>query len=248
MLMRFPTRFITHGFLLGSLLVLGGCFDEHLDNARNDAAATAAARKVQPDYTYTTDLSPWGPHPATSLKQMVTEPRFMALSHAERGKVGACSVGQHQAVHVMSMVALEEARIDSSALGVGEQRTEPVGERAKEFFYETINQGRVTRKPWPPRNLHGKEVAIMYGKHFGYQFWEQEYQAILVGQPSESVRREIYEQFWSLCLDQVPTVCFEKGPAHPELCLAHLIHPRQFPSYEEVADLYLKVMEKPNAW
>src|SRR5690554_2779417 len=198
MFMRFPTRFITHGFLLGSLLVLGGCFDEHLENARNDAEATAAARKVKPDYTYTTDLTPWGPHPETSLKQMVTEPRFMSLSHAERGKVGACSTGQDQAVHVMSMVAMAEFRIDSSAWGIGEQRTKPVGERAKEYFQEMIHVGRVTRHPWPPRNLHGTEVAVMYGRHFGYQFWERGYQALLADQSIESIRREIYEQFWPL--------------------------------------------------
>lgn len=94
----------------------------------------------------------------------------------------------------------------------------------------------------------------MYGMHFGYQFWEEDYWDLLAKGPlsnnrkTEELSREIFEQFWSLCLEQVPTACFEKGPAHPEHCLAHLIHPREFPGYEENADLFIKKMEKPNVW
>ena len=229
---------------LGCHLLLGGVLFVGSLNA-------AAVGKTTPSYT--TDLSPWRPHGENSLKASITEPRFMALQEAEMSKVVSCIGAQYYASTTMSQVAMAEAGIDIRAKHGGSARDRPVGELAEKEFRDEVELAlrRFGEGRWPSRvNQHGSEVATVYGHHFGYQFWQEEYKSILANPLSTdmSLGIEVSEQFWSLCLEQVPTACFEEGPADPKRCLSKLIHPREFPAYEVTSDLFQKYMAKPNAW
>lgn len=230
---------------LGCHLLLGGVLFVGSLNA-------AAVGKTTPSYT--TDLSPWRPHGENSLKASITEPRFMALQEAEMSKVVSCIGAQYYASTTMSHVAMAEAGIDIRAKHGGSARDRPVGELADEMFREKVESALESYSGiggWPLLHLSpGSEVATVYGHHFGYQFWQEEYKSILANPLSTdmSLGIEVSEQFWSLCLEQVPTACFEEGPADPKRCLSKLIHPREFPAYEVTSDLFQKYMAKPNAW
>lgn len=231
---------------LAQLLILGGVL---LVSSLN-----AAAGKPVPSYT--TDLTPWGPHGETSLKRVPSEPRFMALQRAERDKVNYCSVGKHLASEVVGTLATVEATVDIWARHDGSARSRPVGELADETFREMVQSavGNLAgNRVWPKPGWHGRHIAHMYGLHFGYQFWPAYYEPLKdnpleVADVGIKIMREVHEQFWSLCLERVPTACFEKGPADPERCLSKLIHPREFPAYDVAADIYQEFMVKPNAW
>lgn len=200
--------------------------------------------------SYTTDLSPWGPHGENSLG--VADPRFMALKRAERGKVISCISANYLASEAMSQPAMAEAEIDIREKHGGSVRDRPVGELADKELRAMVEHvlRRVGKDGWPRTNLHGEEIAELYGHHFGYQFWQEEYKSILARPQSTDMRlsNEVAEQFWPLCLEQVPTACFERGQPDPKRCLSKLIHPREFPSYEVTSDLFQKYMAKPNAW
>lgn len=227
---------------LGSILLVGSL------NA-------AAVGKTTPSYT--TDLSPWGPHGETILKRAPWEPRWLDLQDAEQKKISACSRGKHLADAVMNTLAMEEATVDIWARHGGPARSRPVGELADEVFREKVESALESysgKDGWPlPHLSPGRDIAKMYGRHFGYQFWHAYYEPLHVN-PLEvdgigiKMMYEIYEQFWPLCLEQVPTACFEEGPADPRRCLSKLIHPREFPAYEVTSDLFQKYMAKPNAW
>ena len=205
---------------------------------------------------YTTDLNQWGPHPETSLKQGLAEPRWMKLQDAERDKISACSEGQSNASAFMSTLARAEAAIDSRAKHGGAARTRPVGELAEEMFREQVEsviEGYSEEGGWPDSWSYGREIANMYSHHFGYTYWRKYYEPLkanplTVDVPGSKLRHEIYEQFWPLCMEQVPIACFEEGPVDAKRCLAKLIHPKDFPDFEVVADLYKKEMTKPNGW
>lgn len=247
--MLYSTRYgMAPSLLLASVLTLSGGFDASASDADPDP------RSPEPARAYTTDLSPWGPHPETSLKQSWNEPRWMDLRFAEQEKISACSVGRRQAGQMMWEVAIAEYKIDIREIGGGLPRFEPVGERAKEFFREQITQGIEQTDIWPLPHRYGHEIALMYGRHLGYQRWEEDYRDLMAkgitssDRKTEELKKTLREQFWPKCLEQIPTACFERVPAHPGRCLAHLIHPRQFPAFGETADIYMQRMVKPNGW
>ena len=230
---------------LGCHLLLGGVLFVGSLNA-------AAVGKTTPSYT--TDLSPWGPHPETSLKLGLAGPRWMELQDAEQEKTVACSRGKHLASAVMSALATKEATVDIWARHGGPARSRPVGELADEMFREKVESALESYSGiggWPlPHLSPGRDIAKMYGRHFGYQFWPAYYEWLKNKSEggAQKLRHELQEQFWPLCLEQVPTACFEEGPADPKRCLSKLIHPREFPAYEVTSDLFQKYMAKPNAW
>lgn len=232
---------------LGRHLLLGGALLVGSLNA-------AAAGKTTPSYT--TDLSPWGPHGETSLKQGVSGPRWMELQDAEQEKTLGCSRGKNLAVAVMSTLATQETAIDVMAKHGGPARSRPAGELADELFREKVENALERyggKGKWLKTGPHGREIAKMYGRHFGYQFWRTYYEQTKTDLLDEAkvglkIAHEIREQFWPLCLEHVPTACFEEGPADPKRCLSKLIHPREFPAYEVTSDLFQKLMAKPNAW
>ena len=242
MLMLSRSHRLGRHLLLGSILLVGSL------NA-------AAAGKTTPSYT--TDLSPWGPHPETSLKLGLAGPRWMELQDAEQEKTVACSTGKHLASAVMRTLATQETAIDVMAKHGGPARSRPTGELADEMFREKVESALESysgKDGWPLLHLSpGSDIAKMYGRHFGYQFWRTYYEQTKTDLLDEAgiglkVGHEIDEQFWPLCLEQVPTACFEEGPADPKRCLSKLIHPREFPAYEVTSDLFQKYMAKPNAW
>ena len=100
-----------------------------------------AANATAATPSYTTDLSVWGPHGETSLKQGLSEPRWMKLQDAEREKIGACSTGKHLASEVMTTLATEEVTIDIYARHGDPARSRPAGELAEELFREYVEYG-----------------------------------------------------------------------------------------------------------
>lgn len=232
----------SHSLLFSTLLILSSYLN----------AAETNRHSAKPTYAYNHDLSPWGPHPESSLKVGALEPRYIKLSYAEQEKVRACVEGYQLAGDIMLLAAIKEYGIDSITIAGGPPRSQPVGKQAKELFREEVTQH--LKNDWPISDTYGQNIAHMYGLHFGYPVWEEEYWDMLTTghvvyiQTHEMRRKRIREEFWPKCLRHVPTACFERGPPHPKHCLADLIHPRRFPAFREVADLYIKAMEKPNGW
>lgn len=55
--------------------------------------------------------------------------------------------------------------------------------------------------------------------------------------------------FWPQCLEKIPTACFEPNEElDPKRCQSKLIHPTQFPYFEETADIYRKRGLKHGGW
>lgn len=207
-----------------------------------------AADKTTP--VYTADLNRWGPG-ENKLKMSPLEPRFMALEEAEKDKVIECSSGAFSASAIMRHAAMTEALIDILAKDGSVPRKQPLGEVAEEEFRGAVSL-EISRRALSELYSPGATVALLYGPHFGFQFWKEYYKSILEDSDDllgtkTNLNNKVTDEFWSLCLQQVPTACFEQGPADPQRCLSKLIHPRNFPNLEVTSDLFQGVL-KPNGW
>lgn len=214
--------------------------------------ASTAARADDPKYT--TDLSPWGPHAKTSLKQSLSEPRWMKLQSAERGKVGGCFAAQLAAVNTMFNIGVvvfgyikhDMKSLEGSFPGAGDcsGSAEDCAVRVFRHMVDSIQ----------PIEPYGRQIAELYGIHFGFQYWEKYYQQRMEDPLDELDRgsalfAKVRENFWPQCLEKLPTACFESNDQlDPKRCQSKLIHPTQFPYFDETADIYRKRGLKHGGW
>lgn len=206
-----------------------------------------AADKTTP--VYTSDLSLWGPG-ENKLELSPHEPRYWDLQEAEREKILGCSGAALTVVLMKTLAAGSEATVDVLAKHGGPAREQPFGKLAENVLHNMVELELGDATEWPSlTNGIGRQVAAVYALHFGFQFWEQDYQSSVANPPQidRKFNHELTEQFWSLCLQQIPTACFEKGEVDRQRCLPELIHPRDFPNYELTSDLFQQVL-KPKSW
>ena len=103
----------------------------------------------------------------------------------------------------MSTLARKEALIDTGARHGGPARSRPAGELAEELFREQVQgvlEGYAEEGGWPYPDKPGIDIAEMYGRHFGYQFWQKYYEPLkanplTAGTTGIKLDRDIAEQF-----------------------------------------------------
>lgn len=219
--------------------------------------ASTAARGDTPKYT--TDLSPWGPHAKTSLKQSLSEPRWMKLQSAEREKVGGCFGAQMAAVNTMfniGVIVFGYIKHDMKSIE-GKLPSQPpdcsgsAEDCAVHVFRHMVKSELGTGLPIEP---YGRRIAKLYGIHFGFQYWEEFFQLVMEDPLNKQGRdiefyRRVEADFWPQCLEKIPTACFEPDEElDPKRCQSKLIHPTQFPYFDETADIYRKRGLKHGGW
>ena len=229
--------FIYHKFFLTQRLLL---------LAAILASGLMLAGTAQADPKYTTDLSPWGPIGFKStLHQSLDEPRYMSLTDEEQDKIAFCTGAQVQASGIMFTVAALEV-VNKRAVENALLSARPFGEIAKEELRKGVDFRGMRF------SSDVSELAIQYGRHYGYQYWQECFNH-LIKDPMDREGRcsaledRILTEFWPLCLEHIPTACFEKQ-LDQKRCLNKLIHPSRFPHFEEVSDLYRKVGVTGSSW
>jgi len=227
-------RKIYKGLLIGVILGTSGCLD-----SGGSSSGSSSDSNEEPDGSpqYTADLSVFGPHPETSLKTGITEPRFMELSRVEQDKVGACIGARHSNMDFTAASA--ELILDAYAKGSNEPRTVPFEQAANEAFYDQIDTN--VDSYWP-RGGWGYGMAEALGVHVSFSYWKEVYEAHqpdpeASGEGMRSVDRKIREEVWQTCINRIPTECFETGEAGAD-CLNYVIRPESLPHYDAVSDLY----------
>jgi hypothetical protein len=135
-------RKVYRGFLIGVVLGISGCLD-----SGDSSSGSSNGSNEEPDSEpqYTADLSVFGPHPETSLKRSISEPKYVALSRVERRKVTSCWGARITNMDLAA--AAEELRLDGNVLLSGEPRTVPFGQAADEVFYDQIDKN--VNSGWP---------------------------------------------------------------------------------------------------
>lgn len=227
-------RKIYKGLLIGVILGTSGCLD-----SGGSSSGSSSDSNEEPDGSpqYTADLSVFGPHPETSLKMSVAEPRFVELSIVERAKVGSCF--EASVSNMDFTAAAAELTLDSYARSSNEPRTVPFEQAADEVFYDQI--ARNAGPDWP-RGGWGNGMAEALGVHVSFSYWKEVYEAHqpdpeASGEGMRSVDRKIREEVWQTCINRIPTECFETGEAGAD-CLNYVIRPESLPHYDAVSDLY----------
>lgn len=227
------------GIALAASVLVAGCLDSGGDSGSADIDP--------PDNSsgpYTADLSIFGPHPETSVKQSVTEPRYMALQEAEQQKVGHCAlaIGAIQSTAAIR-IAGAELYLDAIARNEDRPRSIPLGDGAKEAFREHVAE-MVNEDSWPGNTTWGKDMAETLGVHIAYKYWQERYEANHIdlsaeekAKRTEVLERKIREELWPFCLQSVPTECFERGLT-TQSCRIHSFEIKDLPGYEVVSDIY----------
>lgn len=229
-------------FLVSAILSTSGCFDSG-DGSSSDVPTDDTGRPSE----YTADLSIFGPHPETSVKQSISEPRFMELSEVEQDKLMSCSMARGTySANVALIVAGTEKQLDSIAELEGKPRTVPYGEAAKKRFRKFIEEMVDDDVQFPSGNLWGTDMAEALGHHYGYKYWEEWYALIVADISNEkeqelanSLRKKMREEIWPICIEQIQTECFESGPTGSE-CFDYSLDLTDLPGFDVVSDIYKK--------
>ncbi|MDV2079579.1 hypothetical protein [Marinobacter xestospongiae] len=246
------------GLVLGTVLLVSGCMDsgeatstESLSlNSRPEQERDMVLEDEPPDdypSVYTADLSIFGPHPETSVKQNLSEPRFMELSEVEQDKLVSCSMAKGTySANVALIVAGTEKQLDSIAELEGKPRTVPYGEAAKKRFRKFIEEMVDDDVQFPSGNMWGTDMAEALGHHYGYKHWEEWYALITDDMSNEkeqevasSLRAKLRAEIWPLCIEQIHTTCFESRPVGSE-CIDKSLKVTDLPGFDVVSDIYGK--------
>ena len=229
-------RKIYKGLLIGVILGTSGCLD-----SGGSSSGSSSDSNEEPDGSpqYTADLSVFGPHPESSLKMSVMEPRYLELSQVERAKVGSCYGASVSNMDFTAAAA--ELTLDSYARSSNEPRTVPFEQAANEAFYDQIDTN--VDSYWP-RGGWGYGMAEALGVHVSFSYWKEVYEANKPDIPdgeslerTKNIDRKIREEVWQTCINRIPTECFETGEAGAD-CLNYVIRPESLPHYDAVSDLY----------
>ncbi|MDV2079580.1 hypothetical protein [Marinobacter xestospongiae] len=252
--MLFINKEIERGLLVGTALLMSGCFNADADSPSEQnipdpqpAHESISVPEDQADSSperpseYTADLSIFGPHPETSVKQTMSEPRYMELSMVEKQKVSACTMAKGKSTSLSLVFAQAEFQLDGHARLEERPRTIPLGDAAKERFREHISR---LGQPWPIDAVWGRYMTQAMAEHVGFKYWKDYYDAnasdLSSGEKrkrTDALWRTMREEIWSLCINNIPTACFESGDKGGR-CLEHAITLEELPGYEVVSDIY----------
>lgn len=223
---------------VGIVMLMSGCLDSGGSSSGNSDDDSDRPSE------YTADLSVFGPHPESSAKPSVSEPRYVSLSGPEREKIGDCTIAREaNSISAALLIAGAEIKLDALARLEGVPRTVPFGQAAEEAFYERIAE-MVDGQRWPTDVTYGSDLAETIANHYGYKHWEEWYQISSLDMSEEDrtarrteLTRELREEIWPICIEKIPTECFEAGEIRSE-CTDYAIDIRNLPKYEQVSEIY----------